>query len=191
MPFFHEIINLSSEEEIVGTFRSHAILALLALSPFICALIVLCLFVFPLLSLGAKGVIFFLLLLALDSIFIATILSQWIGTLVILTSRRIIKIDRRSIIKKHVNEYQLETITEIAYDCKGVIPTFFSLGDINITALYTGSRYTIIKSVAHPQRILDLISRAISRVQTMSKYSVRATDTLHQASVSGDERSEE
>ncbi len=191
MAFFQETISLSRDENIVGTFRSHPITAVLTILPFGIILILVCLFVFPLISLGVKGVAFFVLFVLLDMLFIFTVLSQWIGTIAIVTSRRIIKIDRRSMFKKCVNEYQLETITEIAYDSKGILQTFFSLGNINITALYTGTRYTIIKHVWKPQHVLDIISHAISRVQKKQEKSNTSTNNLHEVEVSGDEGGEE
>lgn len=186
MPFFHEVIHLSKDEAIVGTFRSHAIVAILSIAPFACILIILCLFVFPLLSLGIKGVAFFFLLAILDILFIITLLSQWIGTLLIVTNRRIIKINRRSMISKFVHEYQLETITEISYDCKGIIRTVFTLGDINVTALYTGARYTVITYVQKPQRVLDVISHAIAK-RLKANDRVRNIDDLHSVRLVGDE----
>lgn len=191
MPFFKEIINVSKDEEVIGVFRSHVATAILSLIPFVCVLIVICLFLFPFLSLGLKGVVIFSLLILLDAIFISTILSQWIGTILILTSRRLISVNRRSMFKKRVNEYQLETITEISYDCKGLLQTFFSLGDINITALYTGTRHTVIRCVAGPQRVLDSISHAIAKLQKNTNASGQRKDDLRQVLVDGDEKQED
>lgn len=187
MSFFQETISMSLDEEIIGAFRSHSIVAVLAVLPFACALIVTCLFVFPLLSLGGKGIVFFALLVVLELIFIGTALSQWIGTIIIVTTRRIIKIDRRSFFKKHVNEYQLEAITEISYDSKGMLQTLFALGDINITALYTGTRYTIIKNVSGPQRVLDSISHTIARAQKIKEQTKNTSNSTRLVRVSGDE----
>ena len=187
MAFFKETINLSQGEEMVGMFRSHSVVAVISITPFAVALFILCLFVFPLSMLGMKGILIFFAILLFDLFFIFTLISQWIGTLLIVTTRRIIKIDRRSMFKKRVNEYQLETITEIAYDSKGILQTIFALGDINITALYTGMRHTIITCVAQPQHVLDTISHTISRVQRKSDAQKRPSGNLHTVGVGGDD----
>lgn len=187
MPLFHEIIHVSKDEDILGTFRSHPAVVLLSITPFACILILLSLFVFPLLSLGTYGVIALCILTALDLFFIATLLSQWIGTIVIITNRRIIKINRRSLITKFVNEYQLDTITEISYNSSGIVQALFSLGTISITALYTGTRYAIIACVSHPGRVLDIISHAIAGVIRKNEHAHGNLRTLHQVAVSGDD----
>jgi hypothetical protein len=187
MTVFKETLHLSQDEEIMGTYRSHAVVVIVRLFPFCIFFILTCLFLFPFLTLGLKGVIAFVLLLLVSLIFIFTILSQWIGTITVVTSRRIMQIIRTSMLKKQVKEFQLETITEISYDCKGVLQTVFSLGDMQITALYTGTRYIILRNVECPQRVLDRISHAVSRLQKNPVKTKKQQDALHPTAVTGDE----
>lgn len=116
-----------------------------------------------------------------------TILSQWIGTITVVTSRRIMQITRTSMLKKQVKEFQLETITEISYECKGFLQTLFSLGNMQITALYTGTRYTVMKNIEHPQQVLDRISHAVSRMQKRTDSPKGQAGKLHSVEITGDE----
>ncbi len=187
MTLFEETLHLSQDEEVMGTYRSHAAVVVVRLLPFCLFIILTCLFLFPFLSLGLKGIMLFALLILIWLIFIVTLLSQWIGTITVVTSRRIMQITRTSMFKKQVKEFQLETITEISYDCKGILQTLFSLGDMQITALYTGTRYTILRNVECPQRVLDRISHTISRLQKNPANPRGRQDALHPTAITGDE----
>ncbi len=187
MTLFEETLHLSQDEEIMGTYRSHVVVVIVRILPFCLFFIITCLFLFPFLSLGLNGIMIFILLILICLIFIITLLSQWIGTITVLTSRRIMQITRSSMFKKQVKEFQLETITEISYDCKGVVQTLFSLGDMQITALYTGTRYTILRNVECPQRVLDRISHAVSRLQKNPATLKGKQEMLHPTAITGDE----
>lgn len=163
MPFFEEIIHLDPSEAIAATYRAHMSVLLMILMPLSLALFILFLFVVPLIALGLWGILVFVFFVLVLSFFILGSLIRWMGTITVLTTRRIIAIRRLDLLKKSVKEHTLDTITEISYTSKGVLQTACHLGDIHITALYTGVNHTIAANIAQPQLVLDQISGCVSR----------------------------
>ena len=95
MSGFTEHITLGDDEQAVVVFRSSPIVIWVHLSFPILTLFVLFLFLFPLVSLGTNGIIFFIAAVILDILLILRMALVWYGTITVLTTRRILCVKRQ------------------------------------------------------------------------------------------------
>lgn len=171
----YETVRLFEDEDIVGCFRSHAMVMAKPLAPHIAILLLLFLFMFPLFYQGILGVGAFFSILILDSAMIARKVVMWYGTLHILTSRRLFSLTRDGFFKKGVHEVMLDSIASLSYGTHGVMQTIFKLGNITISFKGGSESTRILVNLASPQLVLDTISRQIHKNIEVSDAS-RAND---------------
>ena len=161
MSGFTEHITLGDDEQAVVVFRSSPIVIWVHLSFPILTLFVLFLFLFPLVSLGTNGIIFFIAAVILDILLILRMALVWYGTITVLTTRRILCVKRQGFFKKETQEILLENISELACHFKGLIQTVCKYGDVRLT-LYTASSGSVLRDLMQPQKILNSISQQIA-----------------------------
>lgn len=85
---------------------------------------------YPLFSLGSWGGVIFFILVAFFFFALLRIFILWSLNVYILTSKRIIDVDQRSLFEKHVAECPLENIQDIRYNKKGFFSTVFNVGTV-------------------------------------------------------------
>lgn len=165
MAFFLETLRLDSSERIVSVVRSHPFPMIRALIVPVILLSLFFLFLFPLFAHGFAGVLVFVAGSILAALMIIRTLIRWYGSVVVLTSRRILRIDRQGFLKKQVREFLLENIQELSYQTRGAFQTSYSFGDISIV-IFAQATPVIFSNIPQPQYVLDLISHERSRVQS-------------------------
>lgn len=114
-------------------------------------------FLFPLFREGAVGVIFFFVLVGVAALFGLRAFVRWSNTVLIVTDRRVIDVDRRAFFDRVISEIPHAHIEDVTYRVKGIVPTLFRYGDVRVHA--AGSAADIeFRRIARPSRIHDLIN---------------------------------
>lgn len=169
----HETVTLEKEEHIIALYRRHGATVCVAILPYALLIILLFLFVFPLFSLGVNGVVLFAVLGCLFSILALRKILAWLGTITILTSKRLLVIQRFGFMKKKVNEIKLDQISELSYEVKGFIQTVGRCGTLFLLVTFTSATIGV-PDIPDPQGALNAISQAITRVSRSIGQSVAA-----------------
>ncbi len=159
----HETVTLEKEEHIIGLYRRHGATVCVSILPFALCIILLFLFVFPLFSLGGRGVGLFGFLAAIFSLLALRKILAWLGTITILTSKRLLVIQRYGFFKKKVNEIKLDQISELSYEVKGPLQTIGRYGTLFLLVTFTSTTIGV-PDIPDPQGALNAISQAIARV---------------------------
>jgi hypothetical protein len=160
----HETVTLERDESILALYRRHGSTVVLSILPYALLCILLFLFIFPLFSLGIRGVIAFAGCAILFSILAFRKIIAWLGTITILTNRRLLVIQRFGFFKKKVNEIKLDQVSELSYEVKGMTQTLGRYGTIYLLVTFTSATIHI-PDIPDPQAALNTISQAIGRVQ--------------------------
>ncbi len=114
-------------------------------------------FLFPLFREGWVGVIIFLGLFGSATYFFLRAYVRWSRTVLIVTDRRVIDVERKAFFDREISEISYPRIDEVSYRVKGVFPTLFRYGHIRLHV--SGSAADIeFKNAARPSRIHDLIN---------------------------------
>ena len=83
----------------------------------------------------------------------------WWWDIYILTDKRVIDFDQKTIFHKVVSEADLNNIQDTTYEIKGLWQTVFNYGQVNILTASSGDNIDF-EDVAHPQTVQDMISAA-------------------------------
>lgn len=157
-----ETVQLERDEQIIALFRRHGATVFVTILPYALLIILLFLFIFPLFSLGARGVSVFVALGLLFLLLGLRKILAWLGTITILTSNRLLVIQRFGFFKKKVNEIKLDQISELSYEIKGALQMFGKFGTIYLLVTFTSTTIGI-PGIPDPQSALNAISQAIAR----------------------------
>lgn len=79
--------------------------------------------------------------------------------ILILTNKRIIEIEQKALFVREISTFRLDRIQDITVNVNGVIPTFFSFGDIHIQTAGEVPEISV-KSIPDPHNAREIISRA-------------------------------
>ncbi|MBI4252792.1 hypothetical protein HY623_01255 [Candidatus Uhrbacteria bacterium] len=164
MAGFIQSLTLEAGEEMRGVYHRHGMTLFMRLVPYAVILIVLFLFLFPLFTLGWKGVILFsVLFLACLLLSIRSIIS-WLGSMTVLTNVRLLLVERSGFFKTQVSEMKLDQIFKVSYEMKGVRQALGRYGTVILVVMFTGDNMHI-KDIPNPQEALNQISAAVSEVK--------------------------
>lgn len=151
------VIQLKPEEEILMAVREVALpripaffmLALWFLLPFF--------LLFPLFRLGGLGVLGFFAILLPAIAFLWRAYRRWSDTMLVITDRRVIDIERRGLFDTQVCEASFADVDEVTFRIKGLFPTLCRYGDVEVKI--SGAAADIeFKRCKHPSRVHDLIA---------------------------------
>lgn len=162
-----ETVQLERDEQIIALFRRHGVTVFVTILPYALLIVLLFLFIFPLFSLGGRGVAVFVVLGLLFLLLGLRKILAWLGTITILTSSRLLVIQRLGFFKKKVNEIKLDQISELSYEIKGALQMFGRYGTIYLLVTFTSTSIGI-PGIPDPQSALNAISQAIARVGRIS-----------------------
>ena len=157
----YETVSLFDEEEIVAFFRSYPTVLIRPLVLPILTLFGLFFLMFPLFYQGVFGVVFFLILLAIDFLFLIRRIMAWYGTFYILTNKRLFAIKRLGLFKKEVREVMLAKVASLAYGTAGIHQTIFRLGSVHLTVRDGQDLVVSLLDLMTPQIAMDTISRQV------------------------------
>lgn len=178
MVSLEETLHLESGEEILAMFRRHGATVLKHLFPVALFLVILFLFIFPLFSLGERGVILFFVLCVGACLIAARKICAWLGTITILTSNRLLVIRRFGFFKKTVNEIKLDQISEVSYEVRGMMQALGRYGTLVLLVTFTSAQITI-PDIPDPQNALNEISQAMRRVKKHEQSDQGNTGSSH------------
>jgi len=165
---------LNQNEIVVKVVRQSRLT--LAFRLFIPAILILLAFflIYPLFSLGNRGIGLFLLILIIGILFLVRGLAIWYRKKFIISNQRIIDIDQNGLFKKVVSEIPLAKIQDVSYKIKGLVQSLTRLGDVEIVV--RDARFKIaIKNINQPQKIQQLITQ-------LGQNTAKASDSLDQLS---------
>ena len=114
-------------------------------------------FLFPLFREGWVGVLIFLGLLGSATYFFSRAYVRWSNTVMIVTDRRVIDVERKAFFDREISEISYPRIDEVSYRVKGLFPTLFRYGSIRLHVAGTAADIEF-KNAARPSRIHDLIN---------------------------------
>lgn len=113
-------------------------------------------FLFPLFRQGAVGVVIFFALVGSALVFSFRDYLRWSNTMLVITDRRIIDVERRAFFERVVSEIPYARVDDVTYRVKGLVPTLFRYGDVRVHAAGSGADIEF-RRVARPSRVHDLI----------------------------------
>ncbi len=87
----------------------------------------------------------------------------WWWDVYILTNKRVIDFDQKTLFHKVVSEADLNNIQDTTYEIKGLWQTIFNYGKVNILTASTGDNIDF-EDVSHPQNVQDMIGAAKDRM---------------------------
>jgi hypothetical protein len=97
---------------------------------------------------------FAVLLVGLSYLFYHFLIWRW--DVYILTSKRVINFDQRTLFHRVVSEAELVNIQDTTYEIKGIWQTIFNYGQVNILTASSGDNICF-QDVATPQRVQEVI----------------------------------
>lgn len=151
------VIQLKPEEEILLSVREVALpripaffmLGVWFLLPFF--------LLFPLFRLGFLGVLGFFAILLPACVFLWREWRRWSDTVLVITDRRVIDVERRGLFDTEVCEASFMDVDEVTFRIKGFLPTLCRYGDVEVKI--AGAAADIeFKRCKHPSRVHDLIA---------------------------------
>jgi hypothetical protein len=140
-------------EETIVLLRPHSIFIIW---PLLLALAGLSLVVIVFLTIGASiwFTIAFFLWMVLGGGYLLTRLLNWYLNQFIFTNKRVIVKESRGVFDRLITEANLEDITDISYQVKGLWPTLFNYGDIFILT-QNNDQPIVIPDIYKPGQIKD------------------------------------
>ena len=129
-------------------------------------------FLFPLFREGWVGVLVFGGLVGSATFFFLRAYVKWTNTVLIVTDRRVIDVERKAFLDRVISEISYPRIDEVSYRVKGILPTLFRYGDIRIQM--SGSAADIeFKHAARPSRVHDLINDLREHARSSSAPTIK------------------
>jgi hypothetical protein len=151
------IIQMKPEEEILQVVHEDVLARVPVFILLFLWFLVPFFFLFPLFRLGWIGVVIFLALLASALVVGWRSVLRWTRTMLVVTDKRVIDIEQRGLFDRIVTEAPYSHVDEVSYRVKGMIPTMFGYGDINIKL--SGSAADIaFRRVHRPSKLQDLVN---------------------------------
>lgn len=130
-------------------------------------------FLFPLFREGWVGVLIFAGLFASATYFFLRAYVKWSCTVMIVTDRRVIDVERKAFFDREISEISYPRIDEVSYRVKGLFPTLFRYGSIRLHVSGTAADIEF-KNAARPSRIHDLINDLREHSRATAKKTVPA-----------------
>ena len=175
MVAFVESLKLEPGEEVRAIYHRHGMTLMMRLTPFAVALIILFLFLFPLFSLGVRGVVVFAVILLFCITFSVRTIISWIGSVTILTNVRLLLVERFGFFKRRVSEMKLDQIFKVSYEVQGIRQSLGRYGTLILVVMYTGENM-FINDIPNPQDALNEISLAVSAVKKMTSETPKQSE---------------
>lgn len=180
MGVFFESLTLEPREEMRAIYHRHGMVLFTRLVPYAIAMVALFLFLFPLFSLGVRGVVAFIVVCVFCIVFSLRAIVAWLGTVTMLTNSRLLLVERRGFFKTRVSEMKLDQIFKVSYEMKGMRQTLGRYGTLVLVVMLSGENM-YIHDIPNPQEALNQISRAVSEVMKAEQSGVGQRRSAHRA----------
>jgi hypothetical protein len=151
---------LSKNENILEIIYS--IKAVLYFKLFLATIIFLAPFflMFPILSLGAKGITLSLLIIFLSLFYAFKSYNKWFYNCIILTDKKLYRFYQEGVFKRGIKEFYLDNIDEIDIEYRGLVSRIFKVGDLVI--YLKNNKYVDLDDVRDVKRIKNKIWEKIN-----------------------------
>ena len=152
-----QVIQLKPEEEILMVNREVILPRAPKIALYVLWFLLPFFFLFPLFRLGFLGVLLFLILIIPAGVFLYRAYLTWSDTMLIITDRRVVDVERSGLFNTEVCEASHADIDEATFRIKGFLPTLFKYGDVELKV--SGAAADIeFRCVKHPAKVHDLIA---------------------------------
>lgn len=178
MAGFFKSLKLEAGEEMRAVYHRHGMTLCMRLVPYAVILVILFLFLFPLFTLGWRGVIFFGILFCACLLLSVRSIISWLGSMSVLTNVRLLLVERSGFFKTQVSEIKLDQIFKVSYEMKGMRQTLGRYGTVILVVMFTGDNM-YIKDIPNPQEALNQISAAVSEVKKFEQGYVAASAAIN------------
>lgn len=152
-------VPLKEEEEVLLMVRE----SLVPHAPrFVLYTVLLCIplfFSFPLLKLGWGGVLVWGIAIMACVVALIRAYRAWKDTMLVVTDRRIVDIERTGLFEKAVCEAEYEEIDEVTFRVKGVVPTVCRYGTIEVKTAGNAADIAFIRA-PRPADVHEMIADA-------------------------------
>jgi hypothetical protein len=150
-------IQLKPEEEVLEVVREDIVPHLPKFFLHILWFVTPFFFLFPLFREGWVGVLIFFGLVGTAAIVGLRAYVKWANTMLVVTDRRVIDVERRAFFDRIVSEAPYAHIEDVTYRVSGIVPTLFRHGDLRIHVAGTAADIEF-RRAARPSRIHDLLN---------------------------------
>ena len=146
--------NLKSEEKLVKIVRRYGLTLWWAYTVSILLIILAFFLLYPLIKLGSWGYLIFFVLIIFGVFFAARTFYVWSFDVFLITNKRVVDFNQKGLFYKNVCETTFDNIQDVSYNKKGLFPTLFNYGNIEVK---TGSESGGLKfaKVHYPAKIQD------------------------------------
>ncbi|MBI2427159.1 MAG: PH domain-containing protein [Candidatus Kerfeldbacteria bacterium] len=149
--------HLKPGEETIEIVRPHLFGHLWSLALGVVLVLVPFFFMFFLLSRGMRGLVTFLILVAIGSLTLVRGLFLWRRNGVVVTPERLMDFDQRGLLYRAISEVPLSKIADVSYVQKGIGATLVGYGTVTVHT--SGDTPDLeIRSVKDPNRVREMIA---------------------------------
>ena len=163
------MISIKEGENIISIYRRHKFIMILEIFPLVFFSIVVVLASFFVISYVLSDsllvpVVLFLTFIFLHLFWIAIFiyLADYYLDVWILTDKRVITIEQKSLFSRITSEFELSKIQEISVDVHGVLPTLIDYGNVRVRTASENPNF-IFKQVGNPGKVKDQIMTQASK----------------------------
>lgn len=157
-------IELKDDEQVKDIVRESALVIMPRIIIAMIYLIVLFFFLFMFISFGTVGVIIFVFLLLFGIAFIMRKIFLWYMNVFIVTNQRIIDLEQKGFLNKHISEIPFQKVDNIHYRIKGIFHNVFRCGDLFVQS-YKGVTFLVMKNVRKPSQIRTKLLKIVDDVR--------------------------
>lgn len=121
-------------------------------------------FMFPLLAFGGIGIGVFITLFVFGIWFVGKKIFKWHRNAFVITTHRIIDIEQKSWLNKHISEIPHHKIDNVSHRIRGVFHTICHCGDIYVQSR-GGVTNLMMKNVSQPSKIQYFLHQILEQVE--------------------------
>lgn len=156
MPNIHKRVQLKPNEEILEVVHESLIPHAPKFAFFLLLFLLPFLFLFPLMSKGFWGMLFFFLLLIVFGVLLWRQFFKWANTMLIITDKRVIDMNQKALFDREVSEAPYGRIDDVSYRVKGIAATICRFGHVHVKMAGEAADIQFAR-VKEPARIHSLI----------------------------------
>jgi len=154
-------------EKILSVYRRHKFIIIMELFPLALFAIITVALAFFIVSMFFSEmpmlypVVFLIMFLFLHLFWIASFiaLADYYLDIWILTDKRVITVEQKSLFSRIISEFELSKIQEVSVGVHGFLPTVIDYGDVRVRTASENPNF-VFKQVSNPNRIKDEITKA-------------------------------
>lgn len=120
-------------------------------------------FMFSLIAFGVMGIVIFVGLFILGAWYVGKKVLHWYKNAFIITTHRIIDIEQKSWLNKHISEIPYHRIDNVSHRIHGIFHTIFHCGDIFIHSR-GGATNLMMKNISRPARVQSFLHQILEEV---------------------------